>query len=1071
MALTPNSRTSTAPWNLKVTTPSNSPFLKSPNAKASRHGRNDTGLSLRHVIGTTASSANSIDALSSTRSLAFTAGAAAVIATFDDQLAFTQRFYRARPNATPLNPSPVIYEPSTPTTPSDHLRRRTATPSLQATGTTVSPFGTPGPESNESPGGKTWTARERVKACTCTSLSPDGKYLAVGETGYKPRVLVFSTSKEASPYIPLTSLSDHTFGVKCVAFSPNSQHLASLGNVNDGFLYIWSINNRNGSATLYASNKCTSNIFQMAWVGTNVVTVGTRHVKIWRVEGSSSSTPVKLLASLLTQQTSNSGHNILSGRNCLLGPLLEATFTSIVSISSTKAIVCSEAGDICLLDDSEGRQAFYKLANAGFSVTAISLGVKGTVLLAGKGGVMKSLKIETLLKSKSLEISERSPSVDESCAEPPFMVALAPLGNHVAAIDTNRFIRLIKPPVPDTVGSPEVALQLPAHGGPVLGVRPFTEVKKAGANFFTWSADGTILFWDIDGSCKRTIDVELEQPDNYEETQNELKVVRLCSSGDALVTGDKCGVLRIIDQKRGDCQFSLRAHAGEITDVAVHEQNGQCIIASCGRDRTVQVFHKNGATLELMQTLDEHVGAVTGLLFTSNGSQLISCSNDRNVVVREAFSRTENGKMATAFMILRTITLKATPVSMTLLSDRNDILFVSAIDRNVHKYNLRTGQLSESFKVSDTEGGDAVVLSSLAHVPTNNGQNRIAGVSSTDKSIRLYDENGSLLGRDWGHTEGVTDLTVITSADGESPSRQCTYLVSVAADGTVFIWSFGARSISKRDASRSMELMGVSTSSKELLVNKPPLRRVLSQSEMARFQQKSPEQDPSTPTGKVKSKLERKPSRFSLAQAPKLDPSPITSYDPTGRRKARGRSPSPPVSPKTRTLNRKSSNPAIAVRSRTKSGGGSVEGVNNLTASTEQMCRNLRIYRKKLVTSTDSLSSENLAAVERELGLTLRAVSEKAMKARGAADETVMVKMLSQYSERLLEMLDEKFAATIAKQAQLNGLNNNNRKTSNSAEQERVSTPGEIEDLTPGTSPVKGSHDEDHPTIHEEGEP
>lgn len=503
--------------------------------------------------------------------------------------------------------------------------------------------------------------------------------------------------------------------------------------------------------------------------------------------------------------------------------------------------------------------------------------------------------------------------------------------------------------------------------------------------------------------------------------------------------------------------------------MGVHEQSGQCIIASCGRDRTVQVFHKNGATLDLMQTLDEHVGAVTGLLFTSSGSQLISCSADRTVVVREALSRTEKGKMATAFMILRTITLKATPVSMTLLSDRNDILFVSAIDRNVHKYNLRNGQLSESFKVSDSEGGDAVVLSSLAHVPTYNGQNRIAGVSSTDKSIRLYDENGSLLGRDWGHTEGVTDLTVITSVEDEPPSRRCTYLVSVAADGTVFIWSFGARSNSKHDLSRSMELMGMNTPNKDLLVNKPPLRRVLSQSEMARFQQKSPDQDLSTPTGKARPKLERKTSRFSLAQTPKLEPSPMTTYDATGRRKARGRSPSPPTSPKPRTLYRKSSNPAIAVRSRTKSGGGPVEGINNLTTSTEQMCRNLRIYRKKLMTSTDSLSPENLAAVERELGLTLKAVSEKAMKARGAADETVMVKMLSQYSERLVEMLDEKFAATIAKQSQLNGLNNNHN-NSNSGEMESMLTPGEIEDMSPGTSPTKGSVCEDHPTIHEEGE-
>jgi len=182
------------------------------------------------------------------------------------------------------------------------------------------------------------------------------------------------------------------------------------------------------------------------------------------------------------------------------------------------------------------------------------------------------------------------------------------------------------------------------------------------------------------------------------------------------------------------------------------------------------------------------------------------------------------------------------------------------------------------------------------------------------------------------------------------------------------------------------------------------------------------------------------------------------------RRRVGGRSPSPPTSPKTRTLYRKSSNPAMTVRSRTKSGGAPVESLNNVTTSTEQMCRNLRIYRKKLTTSTDNLSPENLAAVERELGLTLRAVSEKAMKARGVADETVMVKMLSQYSERLLEMLDEKFAATIAKQAQLNGSNSNNGET------EPFSAGGGMEEMSPGTSPTKGSISEDHPTIHEEGE-
>ena len=175
-----NSRMSTAPWTRL--TPSNSPFNRSTPSKpqGAKASKNDAGLSLRHVIGTTASAANSIDTLPASNSLAFTAGAAAVLATFNESLGFTQRFYRARPTAVPLNSSPIIYEPSTPTGGAD-LRRRTAV-FTRDLGTPGSPL-TPSLQDLDSPGGggKSWTAKERVKAATCVSFSPDGKYLAIGE--------------------------------------------------------------------------------------------------------------------------------------------------------------------------------------------------------------------------------------------------------------------------------------------------------------------------------------------------------------------------------------------------------------------------------------------------------------------------------------------------------------------------------------------------------------------------------------------------------------------------------------------------------------------------------------------------------------------------------------------------------------------------------------------------------------------------------------------------------------------------------------------------------------------------
>ena len=43
-------------------------------------------------------------------------------------------------------------------------------------------------------------------------------------------------------------LTEHSnFGIRSVAFSPDSRWLCSLGNINDGFIFLWSIS-KNGSA-------------------------------------------------------------------------------------------------------------------------------------------------------------------------------------------------------------------------------------------------------------------------------------------------------------------------------------------------------------------------------------------------------------------------------------------------------------------------------------------------------------------------------------------------------------------------------------------------------------------------------------------------------------------------------------------------------------------------------------------------------------------------------------------------------------------------------------------------------
>jgi hypothetical protein len=73
--------------------------------------------------------------------------------------------------------------------------------------------------------------------------------------------------------------------------------------------------------------------------------------------------------------------------------------------------------------------------------------------------------------------------------------------------------------------------------------------------------------------------------------------------------------------------------------------------------------------------------------------------------------------------------------------------------------------------------------------------------------------------------------------------------------------------------------------------------------------------------------------------------------------------------------------------------------------ATEQACRTLRAYRKKLL-SSESVKEDALKELDQELRLTAVALGEKSLKTK-VISETVLA-VLDQYSDRLVSMFDEK---------------------------------------------------------------
>ncbi|RAL66069.1 hypothetical protein DID88_005729 [Monilinia fructigena] len=309
-------------------------------------------------------------------------------------------------------------------------------------------------------------------------------------------------------------------------------------------------------------------------------------------------------------------------------------------------------------------------------------------------------------------------------------------------------------------------------------------------------------------------------------------------------------------------------------------------------------------------------------------------------------------------------------------------LVVSLLDRTVATYEIASGRLLNSFQATSYDGTDAVTLDSLVmgkpSTLCGKPSTILAGVSTTDKSVRIYDwSSGSFLDREWGHTTSVSGL-----------------------DGTIMMWDIASNATDVQNPSETNDGTRDEASPKEPTTSRQPMRKVLPKAELAEFQRASPTAPPSgrsSPPRMVRRKTS-KPNMgnqnptLSIPSVPAVPSKHFASAsDDTGRRNTtRNRSRSP-GSPQTREL-RRPSTATVDARGRGKSSSGGMSEFGSLSMATEQACRTLRAYRRKLL-STEIVDEECL----KELDQRSKSISEAALAG-----------LLDQYSDRLVSMFDEK---------------------------------------------------------------
>ena len=284
-------------------------------------------------------------------------------------------------------------------------------------------------------------------------------------------------------------------------------------------------------------------------MGQSVVSIGIRHAKVWRTTVSLSKTRPELDNNDIGSSKSPTP-KAFAGRSCLLGPLMNATFTSVAAISDCRAIICTLQGDVCLLDDSHQTQRLARVAHVGFGILCVVFDRSySLVWIGGRQGTRMSMRLNTLIKPtipNVLPITTLHSPLTGPDMEPD-TIAIGFVRGRVISIDSNRIIEIrgsVDAEWASTKGSD--LKRLPAHESAVVGVSDLLSKSRVdGPDFLTFSAGGTVLFWLLNGACTGSMKIPLDQPVYPEDGgTNDLKAVLSLDSDELLLSGDKKGILR-----------------------------------------------------------------------------------------------------------------------------------------------------------------------------------------------------------------------------------------------------------------------------------------------------------------------------------------------------------------------------------------------------------------------------------------------------------------------------------------------------------------------------------------------
>ncbi|NWX30442.1 MABP1 protein, partial [Notiomystis cincta] len=630
------------------------------------------------------------------------------------------------------------------------------------------------------------------------------------QSGHMPAVRVWDVAERSQ----VAELQEHKYGVACVAFSPSSKYIVSVGYQHDMIVNVWSWKKN----IVVAANKVSSKVTAVSFSEdcSYFVTAGNRHIKFWYLDDSKTS-KVNATVPLL-------------GRSGLLGELRNNFFADVACGRGKKAdstFCITSSGLLCEFNEKrlldkwvELRVSFTSSYSAIFTTVANCISVNHDYIFCGcADGTVRIFNplnlhfVTTLPKPHFLgtdiasvtEASRLFSGVADAKYPDTIALTFDPTNQWLSCVYNDHSLYVWDVKDPKKVGKVYSALY---HSSCVWNIEMYPEVKDNNqpclppGSFITCSSDNTIRLWNtessnihgtalhrnilsndlmkiiyVDDNTQVLLDTDYNSAGSADkadaqvlDTKVGIRTVCVSPSGEHLASGDRIGTLRIYELQSLKEMLKVEAHDSEILCLEYSKPDtGLKLLASASRDRLIHVLDA-GKDYSLQQTLDEHSSSITAVKFAANDGKvrMISCGADKSIYFRTAQKTGEGVQFTRTHHIVRKTTLYDMDVDPSW-----KYAAIGCQDRNIRVFNISSGKQKKLYKGSQGEDG------TLIKVQTDPSGLYIA-TSCSDKNLSIFDfYSGECVATMYGHSEIVTGMKF---------SNDCKHLISVSGDSCIFIW-------------------------------------------------------------------------------------------------------------------------------------------------------------------------------------------------------------------------------------------------------------------------------------------